>query len=159
MDSLKKVIFLAFQLSCFVILGRLVWLQFQYFLSNEDFSSVYYKKFKSLNDDVYPTFSVCLYAPYGGLFHNALKPDEEIYYDYIRGKGGNYSNGDEYSNFEYDNVVVSLEDIVPFYKRKSKGPDKKYKEEKSSDFNISFKVVHQEVTTICFTKSLPAFEY
>ena len=33
MDNLRKVIFLAFQLSCFVILGRLVWLQFQYFLT------------------------------------------------------------------------------------------------------------------------------
>ena len=153
MDNLRKVIFLAFQLSCFVILGRLVWLQFQYFLSNEDFSSVYYKKFRNLNDDVYPTFSVCLYAPHGGLFHNGLKPDEETYYDYIRGKVRNYTTGNKYSNYDYDNIVVSLEDIVLFYKRKSKGSDKKYKEEMSSDFNTSFKMVHQEVTTICFTKN------
>ena len=45
------------------------------------------------------------------------------------------------------------EDVVLFYKRKSKGPDNKYSEEKSSDFKKVFKVVHQEVTTICFTKN------
>ena len=106
----------------------------------------------SLNDDVYPTFSICLVFFNGDFFQNGMEQERESYYRFIQGEKRNYSNGNNYSDFDFDKMVISLKDVVLANKRKSKGSDNKYITKSSLDFTDSFKVVYQEPRDICFTK-------
>ena len=113
----------------------------------------YYKRFESLNEDVYPTFSICISSPNGGLFRNAAKLDRFIYSIFLTGGSGFYNDGKNYSHFDYDNMVITLRDFVQEYRRKSKGSDKKKAiTEYQFDIDKSFKLAYQGPVTICFSK-------
>ena len=59
---------LAFQIGCFMLAGYMAYQQFQLYVSNNDTSSVSYRKFNSGPQDLYPTFTVCLHSYHGGIF-------------------------------------------------------------------------------------------
>ena len=150
MKIASKTLSIVFNLTCYTILAYLAYLQFQYFLANHDSSSVYYKKFVNHKEDVYPTFSVCLVYYHGGLYHKSMGNLAGPYWNFLLGNDENYTK--DFTKTNFDEVIMNPKEVVKFYKRKGKGSDNKYKEEKITDFNSAFKLTHQEPSATCFTK-------
>ena len=55
-------------LLCLFSTGYMTYLQFKYYLNNEDLSSILYREFNNEEKDEYPVFSVCLSGSQGQLF-------------------------------------------------------------------------------------------
>lgn len=150
MHIVKIGILILFKLTCFVLVGHMVYLQFQEYVGNYDVSSVYYKKFNDDKDDVYPTFSVCLVLYDGQLFRDSLGNLSRSYWRFIRGLQENDTN--IYSKINFDEVIIDLRRQLHKYQRKTKYSGRKYVTEKFFDFDHTFQVTHQDPNRICFTK-------
>ena len=55
-------------LLCLFSTGYMTYLQFKYYLNNEDLSSILYREFNNEEKDEYPVFSVCHSGAQGQLF-------------------------------------------------------------------------------------------
>ena len=45
---------------CLIMAGYMTYLQFKYFLSNEDVASISFHRFVAGNKNQYPTYTICL---------------------------------------------------------------------------------------------------
>ena len=75
MKMLETIALKLFQLFCIFLVLLLTYQQFWAYLSNQDSSSVSYRKFNVEEKDIYPTFSICLYSNNGGI----LKQDSKLF--------------------------------------------------------------------------------
>ena len=71
MGSIEKYTTNCILLICIISTGYMSFLQFKYYLSNEDVSAITYHKFNAEPQDEYPTFTICL--------KNTEYPEQKIY--------------------------------------------------------------------------------
>ena len=113
---------------CLIMTGYMTYLQFKYFLSNEDVASISFHRFVAGNKNQYPTYTICLVTNDGKLFksdEDTLWPATNLsisakeYHNFLLG----YAPGEDYSNFsdawyqrvDYDDVSISIDGGLGFY--------------------------------------------
>ena len=129
----------------------MVYIQLNQYFANEDVSSLLYRKFRSHNEDVYPTFSVCIVSYDGRLFEKKFgKNRSSSYAKYLLGQ--NKENVTTFANIDFDDVVIDVKALFEKYHRKTKEDDGKYITEHFDEFEEVFDVIHQNPDEICFTK-------
>ena len=129
----------------------MVYIQLNQYFANEDVSSLLYRKFRSHNEDVYPTFSVCIVSYDGRLFEKKFgKNRSSSYAKYLLGQ--NKENVTTFANIDFDDVVIDVKALFEKYHRKTKEDDGKYITEHFVEFEEVFDVIHQNPDEICFTK-------
>ena len=67
-DSTENVIKISFLSCCLVLAGYMVSIQFLRYISNEDVSASFFKRFNLSPIDLYPTYSICFKDTNGGIF-------------------------------------------------------------------------------------------
>ena len=126
--------------------------QLKIYINNDDVSSLLYKNYQHHQQDVYPTFSVCIVLYDGILFQQALGNLSKPYWNFIRGFGKREDYDDNFSKINYENVVMDVRNMFQKYQRKSKELDGKTTTQKFLEFKTVFQVSHQNPNRICFTK-------
>ena len=139
-----------FKLNLFVFLGYMVYTEISQYFANEDVSSLLYKEFHSHNEDIYPTFSVCIVYFNGGLFKEKLKGLSRLYWKYL--VGNDVRDKRNFSNIDYDDVLIDMKGLFEKYQRKSKENDEKLTKEIFLEFDDVFDITHQDPKEVCFTK-------
>ena len=152
MTKITKITIILFKLILFILLVFMVYEQLKIYISNDDVSSLLYKKFKHHQQDVYPTFSVCIVLYDGILFQHALGNLSKPYWNFIRGAGKRDDYEEKFLNFKYEQVVMDVRNMFQKYQRKSKGMNGKTTTQKFFEFETVFQVSHQNPNRICFTK-------
>ena len=72
-NALKCYVMYCFQLCCIALAIYMAVLQYNDYQSNQDSSSVTYKRFENENENIHLTFSVCLHGDNGEIFKNSIK--------------------------------------------------------------------------------------
>ena len=80
-----KGVEILFKIALCGLLAEMVYEQCKIYIDNDDVSSLLYKKFKHHQEDVYPTFSICIVLYDGGMFKNRLGNLSIPYYHFVRG--------------------------------------------------------------------------
>ena len=111
MKLLEKCLYRFCLVICISSAVYMTYLQFKYYLNNEDLASISYRKFNTEEKDEYPTISICL-SNYGGhIFkqdHDVFKSINVTRQSYLLG----YSNDDLdlFSGIAFDDVVLDVHD-------------------------------------------------
>ena len=147
-----KLTILLFRLLLLLLLVFMVSEQLKIYIENNDVSSLSYKKFKHHHQDSYPTFSICVVLYDGVLFEKALKNSSKSYWNFIRGYGKRDDYKQNFSSFNYDDVLMDISSMLQKYQRKAKGKDGKFTTEKFFEFAKVFQISYQNPNRICFTK-------
>ena len=129
--------------------------QVSHYLRNDDVSSLRYQKFTHHQEDVYPTFSLCIASYRGGLFKDFLGVNRaEVYSNYLQGMLKDIGLNHEYeiSEINFEEAVLNVGKIFQLYYRKSKRMDGKSKTKMTMSFDEVFKVSYQNHEKICFSK-------
>ena len=101
-------------LICLSSAGYMTYLQFKYYLNNDDIASISYQKFNSEKKDEYPTISICFSGPSGWMFepsHGDFKSANVTgasYYKYLRGLLKEYPG--ELSDIKFDDVALDIQE-------------------------------------------------
>ena len=101
-------------LICLFGTGYMTYLQFTYYLHNEDLASISYPKFNKEEKDEYPTFSICFigFKDKGELFDefhdvfNSTNITRKSYSEYLRGVE-NYDSA-QFSAIKFDDVALDI---------------------------------------------------
>ena len=105
MHYVTKGVIILFKLALFALLLYMVYIEMYQYLENNDVSSLHYKKFMGHNEDVYPTFSVCIVASHGRIDVNA------VFQGYQRKTKGQDGKSNTERFFDFDSVFrVSYQD-------------------------------------------------
>ena len=139
-----------FKFALFAFLGYMVYIQLKEYFSNQDVSSLLYKKFQHHKEDIYPTFSVCIVSYNGRLFEEKLGNMTKLYWKYLRGK--DESDENSFANLNYDDVVMDTKMLLNKYQRKTKTNDGKFTTEQFVEFEQVFQIIYQDPNEICFGK-------
>ena len=139
-----------FKLNLFVFLGYMVYTEISQYFANEDVSSLLYKEFDSHDEDIYPTFSVCIVYFNGGLFKEKLKGLSRLYWKFL--VGNDIRDKRNFSSMNYDDVLINVSGLFEKYQRKSKEKNKKATKEIFLEFDDVFEIIHQDPKEVCFTK-------
>ena len=112
---------------CLILTGYMTYLQFQYFLSNEDVASISFHRFVAGNRNQYPTYTICLESNDGKLFKSnegTLWPAANFsisgkqYYNFLLGfvdeEGSNISDA-RFQRIDYDDVSIGIDGGLGFY--------------------------------------------
>ena len=92
----------------------MTYLQFKYYLNNEDIASISYQKFNNEEKDEYPTISICISGPYGWMFKpsnddfKSTNVTASSYSKYLRGLLK--ENPAEFSDIKFDDVALDVRD-------------------------------------------------
>lgn len=112
MKFMKSTLRVSFFLLCLAITGYLVYLQFLYFMKNEDVASISHRTLNAKEKDEYPIFTICFRSIYlntifeKDLFNNTgITP--ESYQKYLSGLLQNVTN--IFGEINYDEVVFDIE--------------------------------------------------
>ena len=151
MYLITKITIILFKCALFCLLAYMVYIQLSQYFANEDVSSLLYKKFTNHNEDVYPTFSVCIVSYDGRLFEKKFgKNRSSSYSEYLLGH--NKEDANSFANIKFDNVVMDVNALFERYQRKTKEEDGKYITDQFFEFEEVFNIIHQNPDEICFTK-------
>ena len=152
---------------CLIMTGYMTYLQFQYFLSNEDVASISFHRFDAGNKNQYPTYTICLESYDGKLFksnENKLWSAANVsisgkeYYNFLSGfvdeEGSNISNA-WYQRIDYDDVSISMDGELGFYQ----GYKKDSIEEDFCFVDIycrywPLELSHQDLSRKCYSKQI-----
>ena len=102
-----------FLLVCFSMACYMTYLQFDYYLQNEDLASISYRKFNSESKDQYPTFTICLLGSSGGIFKesgvflHSTNLTTSSYQNFLNGLENDTA---KFSGINYDDVVINIFD-------------------------------------------------
>ena len=122
MGTIQVIIDKVFLLACMILAGYMTCLQFQYYLRNQDLSSISYRKFNSEPQDQYPIFTICYSGyPEGEIFSDSLilpqyGIDPRLYGLFLRGKLNEQEYQDNINSFariNYDEVVSDVLKSIP----------------------------------------------
>ena len=97
---------------CFASACYMTYLQFLYFLDNEDVVSISYQKFNKEEKDEYPIFSICLVGYKGEIFKESLFTFEsnnvtlESYHSYLLGDLEEYPS--QLNSIRFDDVALGI---------------------------------------------------
>ena len=118
----RKLILATFQLACFCLAGYMAYVQFQDYFSNQDLSYVSYKTFVDDKEDVFPTFSVCLYGVEGNILDQSKLPKRHSSTDYSKILRGESLNRRNFSLIQFHDVSANLQNFVTdFYTTTDEG--------------------------------------
>ena len=155
MKNFNKITIILFKIFLYSVLGFMVIEQACHYLRNDDVSSLRYQKFTHHQEDVYPTFSLCIASYRGGLFKDVLGVNRaEVYFNYLQGllKDVGLNHEYEISEIKFEEAVLNVRKIFQLYYRKSKRMDGKLKTKRIMSFDEVFKVSYQDHEKICFSK-------
>ena len=125
MGLIEKFLYGVCLLSCLSSAGYMTYLQFKYYLDNEDFAAISHRKFNQEQKDEYPSLTICLFDTHGGIF----KRSHEVFTstNVTRSMYRRYLLGDleeqpsEISSIKFDDVVLDINDQwLLFSKEKTK---------------------------------------
>ena len=113
--AIKGVIIKMFQFPCYVLALYYTVLQFKSYIGNDDSSSVSYRRFNIGENDLYPTYSICIdtwwFKLKGGIFKNEPflgiegLSNREAYFDMLTGDRNITS---KFAQIVFDDVLLSL---------------------------------------------------
>lgn len=162
MNFTNTIIKLIFQATCFILAGYTTVLQFRDYVSNQDVSYVTYKRFNERPQDVYPTFTICLYSASGQLFKRDInflgeigKRNDYLYSDMLRGYSTITPN---FTKVKFDEVTIDfVKDALLWFHTATK-PGKiinlwNYKWNQSSEPSFLYKS-YQDPFRLCFSKKI-----
>ena len=100
----------------------MTYLQFKYYLNNEDFSSISYRKFNKEEKDEYPNFSICFSG--SKIRGEIFKLSHDVFHstNITRASYGKYLGGDleshsrQFSTIKFDDVTINIRDIALYQK-------------------------------------------
>ena len=157
---------------CLIMTGYMTYLQFQYFLSNEDVASISFHRFVAGTKNQYPTYTICLESYDGKLFksnEDTLWPEANFsingkqYYNFLKGfvidqEGSNISDA-WYQRIDYDDVSISMDDGSGFYLLVSKSKNKNDSLEHHFCHDIfcrywPLELSHQDFSRKCYSKPI-----
>ena len=101
-----------FLLVCMCCASYMTYLQFKYYLNNEDNASISYRIFNKEEQDEYPTFSICFEGQGGDIFnqsHDVFDSNNvtrKSYYNYLLGSGEDYPVS--FTTFEFDDIAIDI---------------------------------------------------
>ena len=105
-------------LICMCCTSYMIYLQFKYYLNNEDMVSISYRIFNDQEQDEYPTFSICFGGTIGGFVGNIFNQSHDVfssnnvtresYYAYLVGQGKDYPK--QFTTFDFDDVALNIFD-------------------------------------------------
>ena len=90
----------------------MTYLQFKYYLNNEDLASISYQKFNNEEKDEYPTISICISGPAGWMFKpsnddfKSTNATAASYSKYLRGLLKEYPA--EFSDIKFDDIALDV---------------------------------------------------
>ena len=155
MKNFNKVTILSFKIFLVSLLGFMVIEQVSHYLRNNDVSSLRYQKFTHHQEDVYPTFSLCIASYRGGLFKDILGVNRaEVYFNHLQGLLIDVGLNHEYeiSEIKFEEAVLNVRKIFQLYYHKSKRMNGKSKTNIIKSFDDVFTVSFQNHEKICFSK-------
>ena len=98
----------------------MTYLQFKYYLSNEDLSSISYQKFNKEEKDKYPNFSICFHGLRGEIFKQSSGVFDPTnitpasYTKYLLGDLEDQST--QFSSIKFDDVAFDIHELALYYK-------------------------------------------
>ena len=98
--------------ACLLSAFYMTYLQFKYYLNNEDMASISYRKFNKEERDEYPSISICLAGYRGKLFtrsqdiFNSTNATREAYQSFLSGIQGQYPA--QFSTVKYDDLALDI---------------------------------------------------
>ena len=102
-----------FFIVCFIMASYMTYLQFKYYLSNEDVASISYKQFSYKKENKYPDFSISLYGinhifnPRSDAFHST-NVTPYSYQTFLNARLPNHT--EQHGLIRYDDVVLDIND-------------------------------------------------
>ena len=169
--AIKDSCHMLFRIVCFTFVGYLCFLQFQEFYANRDSSEVSYRRFNEDQQDLYPTYSICLSdTNYGSILHSngtKISGTDVDTLGYINMLRGLRPTTKDANDIDFDSVVLDFcgNLLTKFYtKSKNKfGGGLMYSFTKSTlpffqppVYNCSFSpfiISYQDPNHLCFTKT------
>ena len=112
-------------LICMCSTSYMTYLQFKYYLNNEDMASISYRIFNNEEQDEYPTFSICFGGDIFNESHDFFNPNnvtQGSYQEYLEGYEKDYPA--EFTTVEFNDVVLDIHEgylmkfegaLVPWY--------------------------------------------
>lgn len=106
--------------TCLSMTAYMTYLQFKYFVANGDLAAISYRKFNTEEKDEYPTITICLSGPTGGIskkIRNFLNTSESLqthyrlqlhYHKYLSGDFEDHSN--QFDSIKYEDVAINIHD-------------------------------------------------
>ena len=154
MSVVIKAAEILFKIALFGLLTEMIYEQAKIYIDNDDVSSLLFKKFQHHQEDIYPTFSICVVYYDGGLFKPKLGKSSIGYWKFIRGVGDFSRN---FSNIDFDESAIDVRKMLQKYQWKSKGLDGKFPKTKkisgAENFGKVFHISYQNPNRICFSKN------
>ena len=156
MKLLEACLYKMCLLICLSSACYMTYLQFSYYVSNDDVASISYPKFNSDEKDEYPIFSICLRGFYIECFkifdqsHDVFTTaniTRESYYQYIL--GNQEDDFSQYSAIKFDDVAL---DVLQRYLLSSYGYS--YTMGKLEDGSLSLMNSYQDSCHLCFSKNV-----
>ena len=151
MGYFTKGVEILFKMALCGLLVEMVYEQCKIYIDNDDVSSLLYKKFKHHQEDVYPTFSICIVLYDGGMFEHKLGNLSIPYYHFVRG-ANDIGDDETFTNIDYEDVVIDVRKMLQRYQWKARNMDGKTKTTKIFDFNKVFQISYLNPNRVCFTK-------
>ena len=118
MGKLQEISLKSFQMTCIGLVVFMIYQQFKLYMDNQNSSSVSYRKFHQSQQDVYPTFSLCLHSSQGGILMEnnfdrlAMKGNKGID-SYHRMLVGHDDINEEFPDHDFDNIAMDvLEEFI-----------------------------------------------
>ena len=141
-------------LVCLCSTAYMTYLQFKYYLDNDDLASISYRTFNKEEKDEYPTFSICFqdHEEEGKIFqqsHDAFTSNNitpESYSDYLSGSVKNYA--DQFNSIKFDDVI---KDIYAGYLILSM--EDYFQEDHKKEGSVEMLPTYRDHGELCFTKN------
>ena len=141
---------------CLSSVCYMTYLQFMYYLSNEDLASISYQKFNQEEKDEYPIFSVCFLGYNGEIYkesHDIFKSRNVTILSYRKYLYGELEDsGNQFSTIKFDDVAL---DINESYLLKTSEFTSQNGERTFWDVPFQLTRTMQNVDYVCVSKSMP----
>ena len=171
-NVLKCYVMYSFQLCCIALAIYMAVLQYNDYQSNQDSSSVTYKRFENENENIHLTFTVCLHGDNGEIFKNAINcsspcsneshfVEHELeceetckYNEYFKFISGNDGNSSIKYYESYEREVVDFKSIIlDFHSVTKEGRTiRKFDPNLKDTFKTVFAQSYRDPWNVCFTK-------
>ena len=114
--STESILLSSFLVACVSMAAYMTYLQFKYYLNNDDVASISYPHFNQAEKDEYPTVTLCLSDQHnnGKIFDETNAPFNStlvtpfLYEQFLEGWGNNQNLG--FSTIQYDDVLLNVHD-------------------------------------------------
>ena len=154
MNLTKSIWDSVFFLACSLSTGYFVYLQFLYYLRNEDVASIAYRTFNEEAIDEYPQITICFGASSrGSIFKKERFNDSRFapkaYVRYLRGRSENENL--TFDRINYDDVTFRIEKGDGYVKALNSDV---VKGDKSSREKMPMILTFEDPSSICYSKNV-----